>query len=99
MKDQASNVEYREEVLNGMREMVEHGTDVRKLTEYLQRELKLKEDSIIPLLCYFRKAFSLQLPEIMPLQEWLGSENDREINEEVMPKIAESRSKWLQTSA
>jgi len=67
MKNLASNVEYREDVLNGMREMVEQGTDVRRLTAYLQRELELKADPIVLVLCYFRKAFGLPLPEIMPL--------------------------------
>jgi len=97
--NEASNVVYRDDLLNGMRDMVEQGTDIRRLTTYLQRELELKDNSLILLLCYFRRAFSLSLLDIMPLREWLGTDDDEKINEKIMPKILKARSKWLQTSS
>jgi hypothetical protein len=90
--------EMRDAILNEMREMIDRGTDVRGLTEFLQQRLELKSDSAIPVMAYFCRAFYLQLYDILPIREWLGSDKDREVNELIMPKILKERPKWPQPS-
>jgi len=90
--------ELREDILNEMRDMADRGTEVRGLTELVQRRLDLKPDSLIPVLAYFCRAFYVSLHDILPLREWLDTDDDREINEIIMPKILKLRSKWLQPS-
>jgi hypothetical protein len=88
----------RDNILSEMRDMVDGGTDVRGLTELLQQRLELKPDSVIPVMAYFCRAFCLPLYDILPIREWLGSDDDREINELIMPKILSAKSKWIQAS-
>ena len=99
MMDAQSNVEYREELLQEMRDMVDRGTNVRSLVSLLQSRLSLDDEAILPVLVYFRRAFSVSLLDILPIREWLGSDRDQEIDDEVMPKILKARTKRLQPSS
>lgn len=94
-----SNIEYREDVLREMREMADRGTNVRSLVSVLQNRLSLDDEAIIPVLVYFRRAFSVSLVDILPIREWLGSDLDQEIDDEVMPKIIEARAKWRRSNS
>jgi hypothetical protein len=89
-------IDYRDSVLQEMRDMVDRGTDVRELVTYLQKELGFGPVSIIPYMAYFRQAFSVPLDVVLPLREWIGTDNDQEINDLLMPKIAAAKSRWPQ---
>ena len=94
----AGNIAFSEEVIETMREMADRGCDVRSLTSYVQSSLNLDPTSHVVLLAYFCRAFSLPLPDVLPIREWVGSDQDEEINREILPKIEHAKSKWLQPS-
>lgn len=87
--------EVRPEIIAKLRAMADDGTTVRDLVQMLHRELRLPEDSLLPVLWYLMKAFSLPLKEVLPIREWLGSANDEEIDRTILPAIRRARGKWF----
>ena len=81
-------------VVQELRDLAAKGASVRQLFSILQGRLGLKDDAVIPTLSYFMRSFSLSLPEVLPIREWLGSQEDREIDAVILPAIERSRAKW-----
>lgn len=84
----------RPEVIQAMRERALHGGRVRDLVREAQTRLDYPHNAILPVLLYFKEAFCLPLAKVMPLREWLGTENDSEIDALLLPAIASTRSRW-----
>jgi hypothetical protein len=40
------------------------------------------------------KAFYLPLGDVLPIREWLGSDQDEEIDAIIQPAIARTKEKW-----
>lgn len=76
--------------------MARRGTSVRELVKLVQSRLGLADDAVLPVLWYFCRAFCLPLRTVLPLREWIGSSDDREINAELMPEIEKTKQKWLE---
>jgi hypothetical protein len=41
----------------------------------------------------------LPLPKVLPVREWLGTEDDEEINAIILPAIAGTRDQWGRLAA
>ena len=76
------------------RKLANQGNSVPELVRFVQSELVLKHDALLSVLWYFMKAFHLPLGEVLPIREWLGTGDDREINALVLPAIQRSKDKW-----
>jgi hypothetical protein len=95
-KDVQINPEPRADVLHDMRALAERGTTVRELTRLVQSRLGFDDTALIPVLSYFAKAFTLPLLDILPIREWLGTDQDKEIDALILPLINRNRDKWSQ---
>jgi hypothetical protein len=80
------------EVIQELRNLADRGATVRELVALIQNRVGLKEDAILPVLWYFMSAFSLTLPEVLPLREWLGTDNDKEIDSIILPATEKAKS-------
>jgi len=69
----------------------EQGKGGPDLVQFVQSELGLKHDALLPVLWYFMKAFHLPLGEVLPIREWLGTGNDEEIDAIILPAIQRSK--------
>jgi hypothetical protein len=65
------------------------------LIRFTQSELGLKHDALLSVLWHFMKAFHLPLGEVLPIREWLGTGDDKEIDEVVLPAIRRTKPKWF----
>ena len=91
MSQTLTNTDPKPEVIQEMRNLADGGATVRELVAVIQRRIGLKGDAVVPILWYFMNAFSLTLPEVLPLREWLGSSADKEIDSIIMPAIEKAR--------
>jgi hypothetical protein len=83
--------ELKPEILRKLQESAAHGATVRELVRIVQDRLALPEDAVVPVLAYFSKAFSLSLREVLPIREWLGTNNDKEIDSIILPAIERAK--------
>ncbi len=91
MSQTLTNSDPKPEVIQEMRNLADQGATVRELVAVVHKKTGLKEDAVIPVMWYFMNAFSLTLPEVLPLREWLGSNDDKEIDSIIMPAIEKAR--------
>ncbi len=89
-----SNIELNVELLQELRHLAERGATVRELVTAIQSGLGLAPDALIPVLWYLTSAFNLSLREVLPVREWLGTDNDEEINAIILPAIEHAKQKW-----
>jgi hypothetical protein len=85
----------REDLLYQMRLFAQRGTTVRELVRFVQQSLGYDETMYVPVFSYLAKAFGLHLREILPIREWIGSDDDAEIDAEIMPAIERNRQYWM----
>src|SRR5579862_7027577 len=85
----------RQDVIDALRAMAGRRTTVRELVREVQTRLGFKSGALIPVLWYFTQTFGLPLQEVLPIREWLGTENDEDIDALILPKIAATREQWM----
>jgi len=90
------NPPLREDIIRDLRTLAARGARVREIADTINARLDNAQLSIIPTLAYFARAFFLPLPKILPLREWIGTDNDEEIDALILPAIQEAREKWSQ---
>lgn len=90
MSQTLTNADPKPEVIQELRNLADRGATVRQLVAVIQTRIGLKEDALLPVLWYFN-AFSLTLPEVLPLREWLGTSEDKEIDSIILPAIEKAR--------
>jgi hypothetical protein len=83
------------EVVRELRSMASQSTSVRQLVELIQRRLALGEHEILPILWYFTHAFCLALPKVLPIREWLGTNQDEQIDALILPEINNAKERWI----
>jgi hypothetical protein len=86
--------EVRDDLVEAMRDLAKRGKGVRELVRCVQSELGLTHNALLPVLWYFTKAFYLPLGEVLPIREWLGADNDAEIDAIILPAIQRVKAKW-----
>jgi hypothetical protein len=86
--------EVRPEIVEAMRDLASQGMGVRELVKCIQLRLGLEDGTLLPVLWYFMKAFHLSLGDVLPIREWLGTANDKEIDALLLPAIKRARAKW-----
>jgi hypothetical protein len=86
--------EVRADIVEGLRELALQDKSVRHLVRYVQSELGLKHNALLPVLWYLMKAFHLPLREVLPIREWLGTGKDEEIDAVVLPAFQRAKDKW-----
>ncbi len=86
------------QLIGELRALADRGTTVRGLAQTIQDRLNIQPDAILPILWYFKRAFALPLVTVLPIREWLGTDNDAEIDAVILPAIARARGKWAPTS-
>jgi hypothetical protein len=91
MSQTLTNADPKPEVIQELRNLADRGVTVRQLVAVIQTRIGLKEDALLPVLWYFMNAFSLTLAEVLPLREWLGSSEDKEIDSIILPAIEKAR--------
>ena len=84
----------REDLIQDLRKLATQGASVRELVNKINVRLGYRELEVIPTLAYFRKAFCLRLEKVLPIREWLGTEEDDEINALILPEIENAKDKW-----
>ena len=82
------------DVVSAMRHLAQQGASVWQLAECVQSRRGLKPDALLQLLWYFMKAFHLSLADGLPIREWLGTANDKEIDALMLPAIQRTRGEW-----
>lgn len=91
------------DVIRELRETARRGASVRALVEVMHRRTGSSNATLIPVLVGFVHAFRVPLPKILPIREWLGTNNDQEIDALILPEIEKTRPQWaaedLSTSA
>lgn len=95
MRQGIENPEPRQDLIREMREMAARGTSVRELCNLVRSRLDLGEQAVIDQLFYFTKAFRVPLLEVLPLREWLGTDNDAEIDAIILPAIEKTKNQWM----
>jgi hypothetical protein len=90
-------------VIQELREAARRGASVRELVAVIHRRTGSSDKTPIPVLTGFLHAFRVPLPKILPIREWLGTNNDQEIDALILPEIEKTRPQWaaeeLSTSA
>jgi hypothetical protein len=94
VNDFTGEIGLRSDVIQSLRSLARKGANVRQLVAAITELLQLKEHRVIPVLSYLTSAFCLPLPTVLPIREWLGTENDEEIDAMILPAIEKARSKW-----
>ncbi len=94
MNNRFESPPLRDDLIRDLRAMVERGAKVRELANEINTRVSGSEPSVLLTLAYFRRAFCLPLPIILPLREWLGTDNDDEINALLLPEIEKAKGKW-----
>jgi len=93
MPQTLTNADPKPEVIQELRSLADKGATVRELVVLVQKRVGLNEDALLPVLWYFMNAFSLTLPEVLPIREWLGTKNDKEIDSIILPAIEKARTR------
>jgi len=88
-------MELRQDVVSSLRELALRGASVRALVDEIRHRLDYRGDSPLPFLWYLKKAFDLPLPEVLPITAWLGSDQDADIDAEILPRIAAKKDRWM----
>jgi hypothetical protein len=84
--------EVRVDVIQEMRNLAEHGTDVPELVALLEDRLDLRNGvALLPILAYFRAAFCLSLREALPLREWLAGQDRSELDSILIPAMQRTK--------
>jgi hypothetical protein len=94
MNDSSGQLGLRRDLIASLRSQAGQGANVRQLVGSIVESLQLKEHKVIPVLWYLATAFCLPLPTVLPVREWLGTEDDKEIDAVILPEIEKSKSKW-----
>jgi hypothetical protein len=83
------------DVIQELRALAERGADVPELVDVLLKRLELQpEKAVFRAFLYFRTAFGLTLPEVLPLREWLGCKDRSEIDSILTPAMQRTKSRW-----
>ena len=82
-------------MLNAVRSLAAREVSVRPLVQEICSRLGHKKPLVLPVLWYFTHAFHISLREALPLREWIGSEDDSEINTLTLPAIERTRDRWM----
>ena len=91
----SSNIEYSREMIDAMRDTANRGGEIRAIANVIFERFPESNHPVVPVIAYFRRAFCLSLTDVMSLREWIGTDEDDEINAELLPKIQEAKSTWL----
>ncbi len=83
------------DVIRAVRELAARGATVGRLVEEIRSQLGHPKPLALPVLVYFTQAFHISLPEALPLREWIGEEDDTEINAVILPAIERARHRWM----
>ncbi len=88
--------EPRSDIIDSLRALAARGARVRELADEIVARLDVKSmrEYMLPVLWYFMKAFCLPLPRVLPIREWIGTEDDAEIDALILPEIEKSKDKW-----
>jgi hypothetical protein len=87
--------EPRPDIVSALRASAKKGATVRELAAVIQTRLGYGDDIILPVVWYFMKAFSLRLPDALPIRDWLiGARNDEEVDSLILQRIENTRPKW-----
>jgi hypothetical protein len=97
MRNPGSESVITPEIVRELREVAARGTNVRELSNLIQDRVGCARTDLIPVLAGFIHAFGLPLPTVLPIREWLGSDNDAEIDALILPEIEKARPKWSQS--
>jgi len=82
------------QLVRELRELGRKGATVRELVAVIHAGLDLPSDAVIPVLWYLASAFDLSLREVLPVREWLGTENDTDIDALILPAIEQAKHRW-----
>lgn len=94
MNELLERAKPREDIIRALRKKAAQGGTVRELVQEICSRLGILSEPIIPILWYFTEAFGLSLSEVLPIREWIGTEQDRTIDALILPVIAKHREKW-----
>lgn len=94
--DKLDQPEVRGDIVRELRAMAQRGATVPDFVRAIRDMAGYKQDTILPILWYFTRAFCLSLPAILPLREWLlNQQTDDEINRILLPHIESARETWM----
>jgi hypothetical protein len=96
MNDTLEQPRPRDDVIQELRRVAWRGATVRELYQVILNKLGPQDTFVISVLWYFCKAFFIPLRAALPIREWMGSNNDAEIDAEILPAIENERAKWSQ---
>jgi hypothetical protein len=82
------------DLVRQMRVLAVNGATIRELVAEVHKRLEYPGQAIIPVLWYFTEAFCLPLRAVLPLREWMGTDNDDGINAMLLPAIMNTRDRW-----
>ena len=94
MNESRDQIGLRKDVIQTLRSQARQGANVRQLVATIVESLQLREHRVIPVVSYLTGAFCLPLPTVLPVREWMGTENDEEIDALILPAIEKARIKW-----
>lgn len=77
-----------------LRQAARLGAKVSELVRLIHQRMGYKENVLIPVLAAFVDAFRLPLIKVLPIREWIGTNNDAEIDALILPEIEKARSEW-----
>lgn len=95
MNDASPQSEPRADVLQALRRLAAGGGTVRPLVQEITTRMGHEKPLVLPVIWYFTRAFHLSLLEALPLREWIGLEDDTEINAVILPAIERTRDRWM----
>ena len=82
------------ELIVELRAKAANGAKVRELVETIQGRMTYPPNALIPILAYMVDAFKVSLLDVLPIREWLGSDEDEAIDAQVMPAIQKTKYLW-----
>jgi hypothetical protein len=86
--------EIKADLIDNLRAMALRGATVRELVDEIVERLDIDYDPLLPVLRYFTRAFCLPLLTVLPIREWLGTDDDEEIDRLILPAIERARATW-----
>jgi hypothetical protein len=95
MNGQIEQLALRQDIIQELRTKAAKGSTVRELVGVIQSRLECGDQALLVVLWYFTAAFRVPLRQVLPIREWLGSNNDEEIDGEILPAIAATRHLWV----
>lgn len=87
------------ELIRDLRSLASRPTTVRQLVDLIRERLALSDAALLTILWYFTNAFCLPLPKVLPIREWLGSDQDEEIDALILPEINQAKSRWMEKNS